>query len=69
VVELGNLVKQTATVSLNHELMLSGLCVTDRGCQWFVSDSSVAARYMGCAGLDVSEAKRKVVMALGLAIL
>jgi len=67
--ELGILVKQTTTVSLDHELMLSGFCVTYKGCQWFVSDSSVANLHMGCAGLELSEAKQKVMMAVGLATL
>ena len=56
VAELGNLVKGTTTISLDHELMLSGLWVKYRGCQWFVSDSSVATRHMVCAGLELSEA-------------
>ena len=69
VAELGNLVEQTTTVSLDHELMLSELYVTYRGCQRFVSDSSVATLHMGCAGLELSEAKQKVMMAVGLATL
>jgi hypothetical protein len=62
--ELGNLVNETATISLNHEPMLSWLCVASRGFQRFVWDSSVATRYINClemgyAELGLSEARPK----------